>query len=974
MSDPIQELFDAVRAACSPGTWSRGVELVRSNAVHGENDDGNEATLRVTTRGGLISPIVILMPGDVEWECDCSSRDAVCEHAAAAVIALRNARREGTALPGAGSRAGRIEYRLSRSGGTLHFARVVATSEQDIPLTSTITALTSGRVDGPELIATQEDIAVERALGTRLCGRLPSGLWPNVLAALARCRDVRLDGEPVHASGEQVGWIARIEDQGDGFRVCVGPDPRISESFDDGVVLLDDTLCVRGESGLTGRELEEMRPGKHFAADDAAKLVTEILPSLSKRVPLEVLTDRLPSTTSVPPRITIEVSRQRDALVVFPTLVYGDPPVARVDAGRLVPLHGPVPLRDEARERTLIRELHNELELIPGRRLVLTGEEAVDTAERLARWPGANFGPALESFERAAPLEPRFSAAGGNFALRFESPGTDVRPAGSADAKRVLRAWRDGESLVPLSTGGFAPLPSDWLARFGNRVADLLAARGDHDALPRAALPDLAQLCEDLDAELPTEIAALRERIRGLHDPSPAVLPADLRAELRHYQRHGVDWLSALREAGLGALLADDMGLGKTLQALCALRGRTLVVAPTSVLHNWAKEIARFRPGLHHALYHGPDRSLDADADVTLTSYALLRIDADRLAAQNWDTVILDEAQAIKNPESQVARAAFRLRGTFRIALTGTPIENRLDELWSQFHFTNRGLLGGRRDFDERYARPIAANDAAAAARLHARIHPFVLRRMKREVAPELPPRTEVVLRATLDEEEQRVYDAIHAATRTEVLERVAGGGNVLQALEALLRLRQAACHTALVPGQQAETSSKIELLLETLDEALSEGHRALIFSQWTSLLDLVAERLGALDIRFSRLDGSTRDREGAVTGFQASDGPPVMLLSLKAGGVGLNLTAADCVFVLDPWWNPAAEDQAADRAHRIGQERPVMVYRLVAADTVEERILALQERKRDLAEAALGGGVGGGAALSRDELLGLFD
>jgi SNF2 family DNA or RNA helicase len=457
-----------------------------------------------------------------------------------------------------------------------------------------------------------------------------------------------------------------------------------------------------------------------------------------------------------------------------------------------------------------------------------------------------------------------------------------------------------------------------------------------------------------------------------LHEATDAPLPQDLRAQLRRYQRRGAAWLCALRDAQLGALLADDMGLGKTLQALCAIRGRALVVAPTSVLHNWAAEVTRFRPGLRCSLYHGPNRGLDPDADVTLTSYAILRLDAESLAATAWDAIVLDEAQAIKNPQSRVARAAHALRGAQRIALTGTPIENRLDELWSQFHFINRGLLGGRRDFEERYARPIAAGDAQAAARLRRRIRPFVLRRLKREVAPELPPRTESVLRVSLDARERQIYDAVRAATHSEVLEQLAAGRGVLQALEALLRLRQAASHAALVPGQRAESSSKLELLLETLDEVLAEDHRALIYSQWTSLLDLVAPKLEAAGITFARLDGATRDRAGAVASFQAADGPPVMLLSLKAGGVGLNLTAADCVFVLDPWWNPAAEDQAADRAHRIGQERPVMVYRLVAEDTVEERILALQERKRGLAAAALESGEVG-ARLAREDLLELL-
>jgi SNF2 family DNA or RNA helicase len=380
----------------------------------------------------------------------------------------------------------------------------------------------------------------------------------------------------------------------------------------------------------------------------------------------------------------------------------------------------------------------------------------------------------------------------------------------------------------------------------------------------------------------------------------------------------------------------------------------------------------RFRPGLRTAIYHGPRRALDPTADLTLTTYAILRLDAEALAAVRWDIAILDEAQAIKNPDSQAARAAYALEAGFRVALSGTPVENRLDELWSQLHFTNRGVLGGRGAFDDRFARPIAAGDAGAADRLRQKIRPFVLRRLKRDVAPELPPRVDAVLYCELEDEEKNVYEAVRAATRKEVVARLAEGGSVLAALEALLRLRQAACHPALVPGQFAVTSAKVERLLEALQDAAADGHKALVFSQWTSLLDLVEPHLARAQISFTRLDGSTRDRASVVASFQDEAGPPVLLISLKAGGTGLNLTAADHVFLLDPWWNPAVEDQAADRAHRIGQDKSVMVYRLVAKDTVEEGILALQDRKRRIAEAALGG-AGQAAAITRDDLLALL-
>jgi SNF2 family DNA or RNA helicase len=373
------------------------------------------------------------------------------------------------------------------------------------------------------------------------------------------------------------------------------------------------------------------------------------------------------------------------------------------------------------------------------------------------------------------------------------------------------------------------------------------------------------------------------------------------------------------------------------------------------------------------ASYHGPDRALDRNADVTLTTYAILRLDVELLAKEPWDIAVLDEAQAIKNPTSQTARAAFELGAGFRVALSGTPVENRLEELWSVMHFANPGLLGGRSGFDERYASPIAAGDRDAAARLRSKIRPFVLRRTKGDVLPDLPPRMDHVLHVALDDEERAVYDAVRVATKKDVAEKLLQGGGVLAALEALLRLRQAACHSQLVPGQSADSSSKIERLLESLEEAAADGHKALVFSQWTSFLDLVEPHLDAAGIRKTRLDGSTRDRGAVVSEFQSEGGPPVMLVSLKAGGTGLNLNAADHVFLLDPWWNPAVEEQAAGRAHRIGQERPVMVHRLVAKDTVEERILALQEKKRNLADVALGDADHAGG-ITKAELLALLD
>jgi SNF2 family DNA or RNA helicase len=630
-----------------------------------------------------------------------------------------------------------------------------------------------------------------------------------------------------------------------------------------------------------------------------------------------------------------------------------------------VALGGDVPLRDLEGERRIEERLPRELGLFLGRGEELEAEDAVSLVEKLERLDVAVEGRAHESFRLRGELLPRLTLADSGFALSFEAGGR------RADPGAVLRGFREGRSLVPLLDSGFATIPKDWLERYGEALEDLLLAREEEGKLTRASLFDLARLSEELDSPPPPGFEALRALAEDFTELPKAPIPENLRSQLRDYQKKGVDWLYFLKSAGLGALLADDMGLGKTIQALAILEGRSLVVAPTSVLRNWMEEATRFRPDLRVRLYHGRVRELDADADLTVTSHALLRLDRELLSSVSWDTVVLDEGQAIRNPDTDLARAACSLSARFRVSLTGTPIENRLVDLWSQLHFLNPGFLGSLSSFEERYVRPLSRGEAEPLVRLRERIRPFFLRRLKREVAPELPPRTESTLTAELNESERDLYEALRLAARKEVVEKLEKGGSVLGALEALLRLRQAACHPGLVPGRKAPSSSKTELLLGALETASADEHKSLVFSQWTSMLDLLEPKLRERGLAFVRLDGSTVDRAGTVDRFQRDPEVPVFLVSLKAGGIGLNLTAADHVFLFDPWWNPAVEEQAFDRAHRIGQEKPVFVYRLVAAETVEERILDLQREKRALAELAAGGSA---STLTREDLLRLLD
>lgn len=443
---------------------------------------------------------------------------------------------------------------------------------------------------------------------------------------------------------------------------------------------------------------------------------------------------------------------------------------------------------------------------------------------------------------------------------------------------------------------------------------------------------------------------------------------------MRPYQRRGLAWLGLIAETGLGGILADEMGLGKTVQTLAHLlaeraAGRldrpALVVCPTSLVANWRAEAARLAPGLRVLTLHGPKRAeafaTAGQHDLVLTTYALLPRDAAALEAVAWHAVVLDEAQAIKNPASQAARAAARLKARHRLCLTGTPIENHLGELWSQASFLVPGLLGDHRRFGRVFRGPIEKQgDAARRDLLARRLAPFVLRRTKAEVAAELPPRTEIVRRVELAGAQRDLYETVRLAMHERVRREIAAHGfarSRIVILDALLKLRQVCCDPRLVKlaatGARAQPSAKLAHLLGMLAELAAEGRRVLLFSQFTAMLDLIRPELAAAGTGFVELTGGTVDRATPVARFQAGEAP-VFLLSLKAGGVGLNLTAADTVILYDPWWNPAVEAQAADRAHRIGQDKPVFVYKLIAEGTIEERMLELQERKRALAAGVL--------------------
>lgn len=536
-------------------------------------------------------------------------------------------------------------------------------------------------------------------------------------------------------------------------------------------------------------------------------------------------------------------------------------------------------------------------------------------------------------------------------------------------------AGRSTGRFLALGEGEFLALTQEFRDRL-----DRLALLGEPGKKGRLRLNALAATVAEPELIVhDPQWVARRRRMAEAERLKPRV-PAGFLAELRPYQREGLGWMARLAHWGAGACLADDMGLGKTVQALALLvrrakEGPALVVAPTSVCSNWGDEAARFAPDLRVRMLSEHDReevlASPGAYDLVLCSYGLLVNELERLQKVSWSTVVLDEAQAIKNSTTRRFKAAVALRADFRLATTGTPIENNLEELWALFRFLNPGLLGSKTSFGSRFARPLSLPDSPAQDTLRRLIHPFVLRRLKGEVLKELPPKTEITLAVKLSDPEMALYEGL----RREAVEAVAShpDNRLLVLLTHMMKLRRACCHPLLALPTAGFGSSKLEMLTELVEELRANGHRALIFSQFVDHLTLVRARLESLGVTYRYLDGQTpeKKRKAEVRAFQAGEGE-FFLISLKAGGVGLNLTAADYVIHLDPWWNPAVEDQASDRAHRMGQQRPVTVYRLVASGTIEQKIVALHESKRDLADRLLEG-TDKVSKLDADELVALL-
>lgn len=916
--------FNFIQKKSLPGLWSKGISLARENAVSLIQKSDHEVVFNVKVKDKPVSYKVSLWIEDEDYFCSCPSKVDPCEHVIASTSALKNnlfsemTQKDPSEV---------LFYHFKSIGSKISLERVINQKLLLEPLIKWIGGIDSGRILEKKPTLTQEDYQIDQFL---LQNPVP---FTNILKALLNSPFVTFNGEKCEVRSKIEAYKLKIiEKNQNQFWGHILKNERILQLFENGIVQTEEGLQYFDPPSLTEAELlffnSFLKPeGKIITEKELPHFVTEILPSLSEIMEVDSIPENFPKVVYDPPRIRFLVeSLDEKTIAITPRMHY--PSIFCK--------------KNSEKEMECIKSLRSKWNTTLNQTTYYKDEEAIEILNQLKYEDVLVSERIKNQFTLEDTLTPKLQIQGDLKHIDFDVQFT-LKNQKKVSTQSVFQAWKEQKSIVPLMDGGFAKLPLDWFREYGHRIEKFLLLKKQNEKIYLTELIDLSQ---EMQSELDPTLSDYKEKMVASKWDPHFQFPDDLTVELREYQKEGIRWLSFLRESGMGALLADDMGLGKTLQTICALKGKTLIICPTSVLSNWTHQIKTFRKNLRVNFYAGPHRKIDDYAEVTLTSYGILRNDQNYFLNTNWETIVIDEAQNIKNTTTQVSKIAHQLKGDFKIALSGTPIENDLEDLWSQFQFINPGLLGDRSQLRDE---PIEV--------IQRKVKPFILRRLKTEVAKELPPKTEITLENELNENERHLYESLLLTHHKEVIEKLnSGETSVIGALELLLRLRQACCHPRLIPGETAYSSSKCDLLFEMLSSSLSRGHKSLVFSQWTAYLDILEEMCVSKKISYLRLDGETKNRSELIEKFQSTEGPPVFLISLKAGGVGITLTAADHVYLMDSWWNPAVEDQAADRAHRIGQTKPVIVYRLISKDTIEEKIGELQKKKKNLSDQILTG------------------
>ncbi len=980
----FREFLDSIREELTSVEWARGVGFAREGAVSfmGYKEGAPYFQLRISSMA--VTPEVSLWPDEEDYYCNCGS-GPVCAHIAAAAIYWgQNAKKlknQSNQSIKSLTRA-TLRYNLVEQGSCLLLERVFVLTHEILKVKGSLVQWLDKSPQKSSFSVCPDDLTLDTLLIRKKDSALNRADWRQIFSH-APALSFFSGESKVLVSCEERGLIAKCWRQGPQYNLSIVEDPEVEKYFQGGVCRLQSgAYCLRSFPDLDDFEKTLVGTIYQFGHREAAEIFSERFKSLAKKMPLQDTTKTLENLITILPHLKIksEFDPQRQVLVLQPTIVYGDPPIAEVYRGELILLGNQIPARNLGEEKTLCEEFEG---------MGLSCGENILDVERALSWLEKYGGK--ESFAgpfppdlilRTKDLVPDFSFDGGT-SLSVNFSGQDSSGGFKLSASSVLRAWANGSSFIRLNDFGYAALPKAWLSVYGERLQRILSLSDEGRDLKSATaiIPELICLSDDFGVALPSPLATLRTIIQENPVLPPFAPRAQFTAVLRSYQNVGAARLKFHMDHNLGLLLADDMGLGKTVQTAAVIPPGSLIIVPRSLLENWQRELNTLRPDLTVYIYHGDKRKLSHEDDVVLTTYGIVKRDNEVFIKRTWPLIVADEAREFKNPESQAAKIMFQLQGSAKFALTGTPIENNLSELWSIMNFVAPGLLGTRDVFHELYSKGDMHKQISSAQEVRRLIKPFILRRKKKDVLTELPEKIEKNIYFDLDPESQLTYNALLASRLPQVKEMLKKGGGYFEALQLILRLRQLCCHPGLVdPEHLAKKSEKISLLVNWLENSIAGGHKALVFSQWTGFLDLIEPSLREAGITFLRLDGATQNRGDVVDRFQNKGEADVFLLSLKAGGIGLNLTAADHVYILDPWWNPAIEDQAADRAHRFGQDRSVMVMRLIASGTIEEKILSLQATKRALYEEVLdrddttGNEVNMRQNTHVDDLLTLFD
>jgi SNF2 family DNA or RNA helicase len=934
-----------------PAIWSRGIALARTAKaeVTVEKDGVSaEIKLKLQTAERLLAYQVTLWPNDEDSYCNCENKNQPCAHVIAAAQIYDQGR---ASLPETGDDAKTVKYfwefDKKPTPWKLSLLRTLGGKPLNTSLISLVGGIESGRIAQPMPVTTSIDLKIDdllnrsRDIGARLD-------WANLLKLVKELPAIPLNGSATllvpQLSCSAAKLIIKVSDEIQ-FKKIIPEFTKLAE----GMAMSDNSIFLQPE-GADSPTPQNVRTA------DLENFLLETLPKLHDQFEVQI-EGELPKIEEVPPTLVLKLDRLGDAtsdrLVVTPILQYilANGNAVRVLEGKLI-LDLPVksiPRRDRAAETALIQKLRRELNLTLNQPASFAGNDALSFTQKLShtsfsvkdsgKHNGQSTGSeaVLESYQNDQTYRPEIELQDGKLKLFFLN-------------RKGSRVEVSEQQLQKLSDHPGHPV-MDSLKEYGRISEDFWNEFGA-EIMRLSALKELKGVDQAVARALTQEIKGitLAEEIFPLTD-----LDSTLLEKLRPYQKQGAAWIISRIQQGLsGALLADEMGLGKTVQTIAALQTPALVVVPTSLISNWVSEIKRFRPSLSVNIYHGGNRAWKSDADVCLTTYGVIRQEVvqfqERAMQKPFAMTVMDEAHVLRNQETLSAQAIRAIPSRFKLALSGTPIQNHLRDLYSLFSIIQSDLFPNSDEFFETVEQPRL---------FQAKTSPLILRRLKENVLTELPAKTQMFHAVELIEEEQREYNLRLGSARKEIQERVvAAGASPVTLFEVLLRARQVCDHRALFIEEHANaTSSKLDALKELLKELTENGHSVLVYSQWTKFLDLIEisfdQDQELKKIQTERLDGSTSNRSKVIERFQGSENPTIFLLSLHAGGVGLNLTKADHVIFCEPWWNPFVELQAEDRVHRMGQDKPVFIHRLIVQGSIEEGMLRLQEKKRDL-QAAL--------------------